>query len=410
MRAALILQRLLAAFLAALFLAHAPADAAGKLKAKGTRVSASTDFYTPSYPTFDLNTLPFQQASGGWGSAQPLSKANLPSVSGSSSVTSLAQLITACNLGGRTITITSGFVGGQVTGTCNDSDVVVNAGVIVTSQLLFNASTRFRIRGQTPGTFSGGQVHMLAFGGGAWTDITVDGISVTGDDADGSHAMIIYNGANRVAITNNRFNCGAACYIGTTTHLFIAGNSMNSGAGPGAGSLEAWGIRDGGAGPIVVVNNDIRSARTLGNPAYHRFRTAPPDNNQVSYVAGNTMVDFSESRFWWINTYSGHQPALTRAAGAWFLNNQLYGTGSGLSVQSGAGGAGATASGDDISSATYVRVNGNTIRGTGFSVNDIDIAGTGLVDGDKTGNNFSATSGAPAWGAAGDPTALDWTP
>jgi hypothetical protein len=122
------------------------------------------------------------------------------------------------------------------------------------------------------------------------------------------------------------------------------------------------------------------------------------------------MVDFSESRFWWINTYSGIQPALTRAAYAGFLNNTLYGTGSGLSVQSGAGGPGASDSSTDSASAACARVNGNTLYGTGFTVNDIDIAGTGLADGDKTGNTFSATAAAPAWGAAGDPTALDWTP
>jgi hypothetical protein len=404
------LRGLFAAFLAVLLVI--PAGAGSRLNVKGTRVVAGggTDLYSPWYPALDLNTLPFQQSTGGWGAAQPVSKPNLPVTTTSTSVTSLAALQTACNLSGRVITITAGFVGGSVSGTCNDTDVIVNSGVVITSGLLFNASTRFRIRGPTPGTFSGGHVHELAFGGGAWTDLSVDGISITGDDSDGQHALIIFNGANRVAITNNRFNCGAACYIGVCTHIVFAGNSMNSGAGPGNGSLEAWGIREGGAGPIVVVNNDIRSARTPGNPAYHRFRTAPPDNNQLSYVAGNTFVDLSESRIWWINTYSGHQPALTSAAGAWFLTNQVYTTGSGLSIQSGAGGNGSSSSSDDNVSASYVRVNGNTIYGTGLSVSDIDIAGTGLVDGDKTSNTFNSTAAAPAWGAAGDPTALDWTP
>jgi hypothetical protein len=402
--------RSVATFVAAILLATAgPADAANKL-IKGSRTAPTTDFYSPWYASFDLNTLPFQTASGCWGTPQPVSKPALPVVTTSASVTSLAQLVTACNLSGRTITITSGFVGGQVTGTCNDSDVIVNPGVVVTSELLFNASDRFRIRGTTPGSFSGGQIHFLHFGGGTWNDLSIDGIAITGPDSSGGHALQIHNGANRVAITNNRMNCGASCYIGTTTHTVIAGNSINSGAGPGAGSREAWGIRDGGAGPLVAVANDIRSARAPGDPAYHRFRTAPPTDTQVSYVGGNTFVDFSESRFWWINTYSGIQPALTRAAYAGFLNNQVYGTGTGLSIQSGAGGPGASDSSTDSASAACARVNGNTLYGTGFTVNDIDIAGTGGSDLDKTGNTFNPTAAAPAWGAAGDPTSLDWTP
>lgn len=371
----------------------------------------------PWFPALDLSEIPFHVGSGPWGAQTPVQAPTAPTVAIDVTVSSLAALTAACNLGNRRITINGSFAGGQVTGTATDCDIIVLPAVTISGSLLFNTSQRFRIRGETVGALSGGTVRTLAFGGGAgWTDVIVDGLNLMGNaqENNGAQVIINYDGITRMAIVNNRMNGGGCGYLGVTRHLVIAGNSFNTGAQSGVGvgeRIEAWSIRDGGAGPIVVAYNDIRSARqTAGQQSYHRFRTAPPDNNQLSWVAHNVLLDFAESRIWWINTYSGS--AAGRAAGAWFVKNYVYTNNGGLSIQSGAGGPGSTGSGDNISSASYVRVTENTVYGP-FTNSDIDIDGTGLVDGDKTtpANTFLPFAAAPSWTAypgigAGDPTSI----
>jgi hypothetical protein len=287
--------------------------------------------------------------------------------------------------------------------------------VLIDGQLIVNQATaRLQIDGTALTAGAGGQIRFLGIGGGVSDDVIIGGLSITGDDTDDAHALQVFNGVRKCAIVNNRINAGASGYIGTGSDIVFAGNSISTGAGQGTGSFEAWGIRESGDGPVIVYQNDIRSARTPGNQSYHRFRTAPNVDTMYVWVCDNTFVDLAESRIYWVNGYSGHQPVTARAAGAWFLNNRVYTNGSGLSVDTGSGGPGADGSNGgsafNSASAVYSRVNGNTFYGTGLSSADIDIEGTGATDTDKTDNTFNATASAPAWGAAGDPTGLDWEP
>lgn len=373
-------------------------------------VSDSSTLY-PYYTALDLATIPFHTGSGGWGAQRAVVAPTAPTTTSTSNATSLAALQTAVAVAGRWVTCTAGFTGGSLNTVAAGVRISVAPGVLIDGELIVNqATTNLQIDGTALTAGAGGQIRFLGIGGGVSDDVIIGGLSITGDDTDDAHALQVFNGVRKCAIVNNRINAGASGYIGTGSDIVFAGNSINTGAGPGAGSLEAWGIRESGDGPIIVFQNDIRCARTPGNPAYHRVRTAPNADTQLIWVADNTFVDLSESRIYWVNTYSGHQPPLARAAGSWFLNNRVYGTGSGLSIDTGSGGPGSTGSGDNNASAVYSRVNGNTIYGTGFSAASIDIEGTGATDTDKTGNTFNATAAAPAWGAAGDPTGLDWEP
>lgn len=376
------------------------AEAANKFL-KGSR-SVVTANYTP-FPSLDKNTLPFHTASSATWTQTPLQEPAAPVAATPVNVTSLAALTTQCNLGGRIITITAGFTGGNVSGTCNDTYVIVNPGVYVGGQLVFNNVNRFRIGGTTPGFFSGGTVRYLSFGGGsAATDVLVDGLGLTGPIA--GYCLYFYDTQTRVAAVNNRCNSGSNGFGGDGRHYVIAGNSINTGLYDNGGTWtcggshtggndEAWGVRDGGFHPLVVYANDIRGVR------FHRVRSAPNDSADLIYLANNTFVDLCESRIWWVNSASSSHTGV--AGGAWFLTNQVYTNLCCLSID--------TASGGPVGvSAAYVRVNGNAIRGP-YTVTDITINGTGLIDGDKTGNSFSGAVAAPAWGAAGDPTGLDWT-
>jgi hypothetical protein len=363
----------------------------------GSNGSSGTD-PNPLYSALDMNTIPFHVGAGGWGAQLPFETATPPTITRSANASTLSELQTEMAIAGTRVTITANISSGQVASPANDVEVVLPNGLLVNGVTIGNFGTtianRIRIT-KASGDSIGGQWHLLTFTGDTGDNLIVDGIQISGDHAADPALYPAYTtGSNRVAILRNQIIGIHSCFGYGGTNYLLAGNSLRHNAGDVEGGGE-WGMRISGKGPHIVVDNDVRSTVTSYAPI--RFHPSAGSGLHYCYAARNTTVNRQAGRVIDMEDVES-STSYANMDGGWILNNNFYVNGNVQHEMTRDIGGGATAD--------YCRVNGNTVYGHTTGLTD-----GGAPDGDDTGNTYNATAGSdPAWGAAGDPTGIDWTP
>ena len=259
---------------------------------------------------------------------------------------------------------------------------------------------RVYIRGETPGQFSGGQLHMPFFFG-PWDSIVIDGVSISGPGTIGGDGVpAVYMAGpniNHGVIVNSRANCGAAFFLGTVHHFLAAGNSIQTGQKtprPRAGQDESWGWRLGIEeldGTVVIYDNDYRATR------YTAVRLHPQisDARTYAWIANNHFVDQVEGKLLWVDAFAGGGDTAAHQMAAWWLFDNVGDFSGGAQIES-------------IDS-DHAYHDSNEYFSTTYSSTTASATGGAL---DQSANTFQAPRELPDWGAvvtgAGDPSSVDW--
>jgi hypothetical protein len=376
------------------------------------------------FSALDLNTIPFHVAAGAWGSHRPIQEAAAPVTTSSGTAGTTTQFRDALLTPGTEVTLTDFITGVSVNtagSVIRDIDVIVPTGTGLLGSVgtgnapsigrytgpSYSTIERLRFRGSTLGAFSGGQIHNLTISSD-FSDLIVEGLQLSGPEGTDNSAAIVITGddlgrqGSRIAIHNNRANCGGGFYIGGTNDLIACNNSILTAQGT-TDPVDAWGFRQSGGGNHVFYGNDIRASTARGgttNNTYHRLRISPYSGSRYYWAKNNILVDRVQARILIIDAAFGGGSGTLE--GAWFEGNLVIGT-----YAAGSNGAELR-----ITDATYGRIINNTIQSDIItSVANLTL-GAPVTDGDKTtGNVFEALPGSdPAWGAVGDPSGIDWTP
>lgn len=324
----------------------------------------------------------------------------------------------------RRITLTANIGASTfVAGNIQDVEIIVPPGIrwgaTGGSVTLGNASsstlTRVRIRGNTVGTFSGGQIHAIQING-AGSSVILDGLSLTGPVTQGavSFGSLTAPYIQRAAITNCRINCGGYGIVNTAADLTIAGCSIYTGndlAFPPSDD-EAYAIRNYfmADGNIVVYGCELRSNPNRTESAHSRFRCHPDPGIASIWAGNNRFVERVENHIIWVDAAAGG--GTSDALNTYVTNNEIISTGTGTA---GSATVPKLYGGDQINA--YIQ---NNVFKSNHFTSDSSIFMTGTTSTTKSGNTYEALPGSdPAWGAAlasgltpgaGDPTSLDWTP
>jgi hypothetical protein len=365
-------------------------------------VDPGTDPYT-WFTSLDKNIIPFHAGSGVWGSQSQIVEAAAPTgTMVDVTAANAAELATHIYTANRRITLTGNITNGTFNaGNITDVDIIVPPGIVMNSTTFgrFDGSrtiTRLRVRGNTVGSYSGGQVHRTYIFGPA-NDVIFDGVAMSGRGGN-EYALVMGFSNNRLAVTNVRAQCGGYFYIGTTSNATFTNCSILTGVDT-VSQLEAWGIRFSheALGNLLVYGCDIRSSTNRTTQAYHRIRCHPDPGLNYVWVHGNTLVDRVENRIFWCDAAAG--TGTGDALGVWFTGNNIVATRTASQVP-------------DISGAdtNYAYVQDNTFQSNTF-LSDSNISLTGITNGSagRSGNVYQSLPGSdPAWGAAGDPTGINW--
>lgn len=371
------------------------------------RVADLADLYQ-WYPSLDLSQVPFHVGAGAWGPQESIETPAAPVTTRQVSVDTIAELETEAQTPGTEITVTASL--GDVALTAadvTDIDLIVNPGVRIDSIIYGHAFTpatvtRFRIRGTTVGSYSGGVVVGLR-GLNTQQDVILDGFGISGGGTSDA-ALYPAGGTMRMAIVNCRLHTNhLATFFQDVSHLVIAGNSIASGGAidPG-GSVGRWGLRHDGQGPVLVYANDIRDLSDPGENSYHRMRSSPRIGGSQKYVwvDTNRFVDLVEGKAVWAARVDGNG-GTDKITGYWANNNECY-------LESAIPGDGYYLQAVDA----YARATGCAFYGDFAEAHALNNeANTEASDADfTTGNSYNPTQAPPAWGSggkgSGDPTGL----
>lgn len=355
------------------------------------------------YPDLNLNKIPFHKADGAWGPKSPIVAPDAPVTTRQVTVTTATQFRTAALVPGTEITVGADILEPFVVqGNITDVDVIIPAGR-TTRQISFGGwnpgtvTQRLRVRGTVPMSHSGGQVGTLTFYGNSVSDLIIDGLDmVDGTEASLWHLAGSISGgtASRVAVINNRGRAGGPGNLGYSSNYVIAGNNFVTGeyTRAQANRAEAWGIRTGGTGAVVVYRNRIDGTR------YHRVRAHPKHTpNEYIWVSGNIFFDRTEARIFDVFRVGDSLPG-ERTAAAWFDKNTVYAESS----------SGMTPS-MQANHTNYARVTNNTCYGILNAAQQKIIEGVSEAANKDfvTGNTYSAWQDPPAWvSPPGDPRQL----
>ena len=361
----------------------------------------------PWYPLLNLNDFPPHAAAGLWGAQQTVEPLVAPTTTREVVVTTAAQFATEATSGTRVlVNITNGDDLMSVR-SMTDVDIVLLNGshVGVINLGTYSASgtlVRIRVRGETLGTYSGGDCKRVEFLGNITTDYHVDGIGL--HDVGGCIETNFYLGVGeasehivtRMAVTNCRVRSEQSCALIYANHCVIAGNSTSTGNDPSTtpGSDESWCWRVRGS-PMLVYGNDMRGTK------FHRFRQAGRTlrgTTEYGWVKNNTMLDLHEGRIAQIPLNSTDVVPMTDPLTAvWFDGNRIY-------AEAGTGEVPLSLEARYV--ANYVRVINNDFKGD-FTQSILNATAALCTATDKdfvSGNVFEPlTAALPAWGAAGDP-------
>lgn len=374
---------------------------AGIITQSGARLFVTApsgeDLY-PFYTALDLNEIPFHTASGDYGAQLAIQAPTAPTITSTSNAADCTALLGAVEVVGRQVTVTADFAGCELgPEAIEDVEIIVPSGRLLNGLTIGNSFTgttidRLRVTKQSGDTI-GGQIQSFWIIGadGALNDIIIDGIQISADSG------CAYDGTslNRYAFLRNRIRAAVCGYGYGGRHGVFAGNSVEHDANDTIDTGD-WGFRQGAGdlaeGPYIFFQNDIRGAH------YAKIRTHPvatPATPTYTWVAENTFESLGggESRFVDL-TGTSSTVGYPKLDAGWMLNNVLWTNNDAGGVQM------------DVGEVDYVRVQGNTINGTTTGLNS-----TGASDGVVSGNTYNADPGTPpAWGAAGDPTGIDYTP
>lgn len=364
---------------------------------------AVTQWDYPWYPNFDMRAVPWHTASGGWGPQVRLAAPAAPSTTRAVTVNSRAEFNAAASVAGTRITIATGWAGNTTASiTANDIDVIIPRGVSVGAIEIGSYPrntpiSRVRIRGTTPGAYSGGRMGQYR-DYSLVTDVIIDGIDMNGDSG---YPTFETNAAfrvdsTRVAIVNVRAIAAGPIWLGSAKHVFIGNSNMYHGAATrsAVGYIEGWGIRNTG-GPITIVDSRLQGTR------YHNLRPqSVGGTGELFYAARNTFVATAEGRTSWTWNNLGNGP--WNGQGAIFENNSIYGYAA----------PGCPFAADlSVNHVTWSRVSNNNFYGAGNVVFNQEYlnrqasagaGGSGSHDW-STGNTFQTFTQFPAWGGPGDP-------
>lgn len=357
----------------------------------------------PWYPRFDLSSVPWHTAAGGWGPRFPLQAPAAPSTTRSVSVSSVDQFDAAAAVPGTRITINAGWAGNTVaTVNASDIDIVIPSGVSI-GAIQFGVYprttpiSRVRIRGTTPGTRSGGRMgqyrdHELV------SDVIIDGIDMNNDSGfPGGETNAVFRAyANRLAVVNVRAHAAGALWLGSARHVVIANSNMFHGAATRAsvGYIEGWGLRNTG-GPISIVDSRIQGTR------YHNLRPQSVGNpGELFFATRSVFVAQAEGRTGWLWNNLGNGP--WNGQGVMLVDNDIYAYQASTCIL-----------GPELSveNANWSRVANNRFYGAGavaFDQGFLNREASRGVNGTAAhnwseGNAFSTFSRTPAWGGPGDP-------
>lgn len=382
------------------------------------------------YPGLDLNAVPWYTGAGAWGSQYVIQPAAAPTTTTEANPTNFAQFEAALVSGtriniGAGVTIDCGNGTLLATGaTLSDIDIVIDpAGALLYFRLGSYGSDlctydRIRVRGPTVGAYSGGQLHQFGaiINGNASSsinDVILDGIGVTGgasDDVTATTAILMQTGSTnsrRFNMVNCRLASGGEGYLGDMADTIQAGNSILTAlTNPEPVEDEAWGSRIMGyiAGGHIAYANDVRAATPGRTNVFHRFRIHPGVEGSGHYwLANNLMVDLVEARMLWCIASAG-------SLDGWLESlitdgNTYYAEGVGLSYYS--------------ESAIYNSFSNETFYSSlslsaanlvvASEVNPDSPTPPGISTTKVTSNlTFNGAATPPAWGAAGDPSGLNW--
>lgn len=381
------------------------------------------------YPGLDFNTVPWYTSAGDWGSQYVIQPAAAPVTTTEANPTNFAQFEAALVSGtriniGAGVTIDCGEGTLLATGvTLTDIDIVIDpAGALLNFRLGSYGSdlctyARIRVR-YTVGSYSGGQLHQFGviINGNASSsinDVIIDGVGVTGgasDDVTATTAILMQTGttnSRRLNVVNCRIASGGEGYLGDMGDTIFAGNSILTAlTNPEPVEDESWGVRIMGylAASHIAYGNDVRAATPGRTNVFHRFRIHPgPEGSGHYWLANNLMVDLVEARMLWCIASAGSLDGWLES----FMTdgNTYYAEGVGLSYYS--------------ESAIYNRFTNETFYSSlSLSVSSLVVSATvnpdspsppGISTVKVTSNlTFNGAATPPAWGAAGDPSTLNW--
>lgn len=365
------------------------------------------------YPTLDKALLPFHAGAGDWGPQSTIKEPAGPTTTSTGTAGTLAQLQDAVATPGTQVTLTDDIGPGSYTsGDITDVDLIIPTGALLNNPSFGagNVVTRFRIRGSTVGSYSGGQMHVCNMNFNVTgSDFIVDGVGCTGTEDFGALNIGAAAGFSRGAVVNCRIASGGFGIGSTISDLTVAGCSILTGlVWPWTTNDEAYGIRfyNESLGNLVAAYNDIRSNPGRGGASHARVRCHP--NTGLDYVAvmWNYFVERVELHLFLCDAAAGGGTGKARCV--WWNENESITT----HTSSDAGADvpkiyGNTGDGYDTDRA-YIQ--NNDFASNGF-LDDSDIALTGELATTKSGNSYTTTIPSdPAWGAAGDPSGLNIAP
>jgi hypothetical protein len=374
----------------------------------------------------DLAEIDWHEDSGAWGDADPIVCAELPTTTSTQTCTSFSECQSEIEIDGVQLTIDADWgpsnvltIDDNAGDGVHDIDVIVlSTSAIGTIQLGSFGCTQphddIRIRGSTPGSYSGGIVGQLRIDQ-CVTDLTIDGIATNGDTtgasgysgAEGYHCF--HTDGARLTVLNVLALCAAHAWIGSATDVVINNSSFMAGAATTTevGYVEGWGIRNS-HGKITIIDSDIRTTRYV--PLRTHSTNGGSTTDELMFVLRSILLNYAEARTAW------EYPDANGAVGG------LLGPGLGAVIQDSHIYAFADSDcglGAQIDIATsYSRHDGNTFYEIDDANNSMDFSQSWL-DGEQataasnwggthtdTGNTFTTAAAAPAWGGAGDPTTL----
>lgn len=378
--------------------------------------AGDTDPYS-WFTDFNKNDFPPHTGAGAWGVQSVIDEPVAPTITSTGTASNTTQLEDALQTGGVRVTLTADISGFAGNFDITDSEIVVPTGTRLLSPIFGGGSgtvTRLLIRGDTLGTYGGGQIHNLwLFGTG--TDFVVDGLSSSGAVDFSCMALGPAAGFDRVAITNCRLNSGGFGIGSTCGNIVVAGCSILTGndlAFPSEND-EAYGIRAyfESNGNVIVAHCDIRSNPNRATSSHARFRCHPDAGLEYVALLKNRFVERVEHWIGWVDAAAGGGSG--DALAVFVDGNEVISSGTGTDV----GADTPKLYGSDTAHA-YIR--NNVFKSDGFT-SDSNIALSGSSSTTKSGNSYESLPGSdPAWSAAisgtsvapgaGDPSGIDWTP